>query len=182
MLFLTPCSLPAQALGSVSYFPPTFSLSELHLKGPHCLKYVYLERKSLVCGDILAGANPPDGLQQWRASCMWLGWIPPASPDSMFLILEPIFYSTFLNVGFCLFCYSSSFLLGSFNISILQSRIGSLPYIVSWTLTHKLLDYKFTCEDHSLQTRYLIFLHKAREQIAPWVLVSLSGEARSSDI
>lgn len=40
-------------------FSPTFSLSELHLEGPHCLKYVYLGRKSLVHGDVLAGANPP---------------------------------------------------------------------------------------------------------------------------
>lgn len=39
---------------------------------PHCLNYVYLGRKPLVRGDIRAGANPPDGLQQWRA-CMWLG-------------------------------------------------------------------------------------------------------------
>lgn len=57
-----------------------------------------------------------------------------------------------------------------------------LCFFVSCALTHKLLGYKFTCEDHSFQTRYLIFLHKAWEQTAPWVLVSLSGEAHSSGI
>lgn len=89
LLSLTACSLPSQTLVLSPTFPTTFSLSKLHLKGLHCLKYVYLGRKSAVRSDILAGANPPDGLQQQRV-CVWLGFIPPALPASMFLILESI--------------------------------------------------------------------------------------------